>query len=242
MSAISNHRSDRYYRLIRSAGSRCFRLFYLLLLLAIVLAAGCATRPSNQATRFESCDPVADAPVKRGELEKALADHERLLVETPHNCLAMYHLGFLWGRLGDRHKEVSYYEAAIACGRKADDGLYFNLGMAYADLGDLSRAGQAFEQAIAIHPDHADNYFGLGLTQQAAGRPKQAEAAFLKAISIDPKHRDAHLALARLYLDQSRWDQAELQLEGVERIDPGNEDAKELRRLLESRRALQYER
>jgi tetratricopeptide (TPR) repeat protein len=242
MPTISAPRPNRLYRRIRWAGFGRLHISHLLLLFILAPPAGCATQPHHQTVRLESCDPVADAAVESGELEKALAGHERLLAKTPGNCLTMYHLGFIWGRLGDRHKEVGFYEAAIKCGLMTNDGLYFNLGMAYGGLGDLDRAVQTFERAIAINPDHADNYFGLGLMQQAAGKPEQAEAAFLHAVSVDPEHRDARVALARLYLDQSRWDQAELQLEAVERIDPGAEDVRELRRLLESRRALQYER
>lgn len=242
MAVLSTHMPEGVYRPIRSTGSGRLSLFHLPMLLIVALAAGCATHPTHPTDRLEACDPAADAAVERGELEKALEGHERLLAKTPGNCLTMYHLGFIWGRLGDRQKEVGFYEAAIKCGHKTDEGLYFNLGMAYGGLGDLDRAVQIFERAIAINPDHADNYFGLGLMQLAAGRPEQSEAAFLHAISIDTAHRDARLALTRLYLDQSRWDQAEQQLESIERIDPGDEDAKQLRRLLESRRALQYER
>lgn len=243
MPAVSNNIPDRRKPFSRTAAPvpRSGRSLLCVLLCIAGLVAGCASRPPDRREPPPACDPSADAAVERGELEKALVGHDRLLAREPANCLAMYHIGYIWGEMGDRRREIHYYEAAIQCGRTADDRLYFNLGMAYADSDDMDRAVQAFERAVAISPK-ADNYFGLGMVHQASGRPKQAEAALLRAVSADPAHREAHIALVRIYLDQDRWQDAESHLDSVGRIDPANEEAQELRQLLRSRRAMQYER
>jgi tetratricopeptide (TPR) repeat protein len=212
------------------------------LLLAGLLLAGCAGRNPNPSAFQETCNPSADAAVEAGNWETGLAEHEQLVIKEPANCLALYHLGFIWGHLGDRQQEIESYEAAIRCGYAADDGLFFNLGMAYGDAGELDRAIRSFERAAAINPENPDAHFGLGLIHQRAGRRDLAESALLRALSADPMHPYARLMLVRLYLDQSRWRQAQKHLETMRRIDPDDEEAQELRELMRSRRALEYQR
>jgi len=219
----------------------CDRLLLLLVLLPTVfLVSACAGRQARPNVPQQICNASADAAVASGNWEKALADHERLLIKEPANCLAMYHLGFIWGQLGGRDQEVEYYESAVECGFVSDDSLYFNLGMTYADTGEFDKALHSFERAAAINPENPDVHFGLGMLHQREGRPEMAEEAYLQALSIDAMHRQAHLMLTRLYLDQSRWDEAEEHLKTMRRIDPDDEEAEELRALMHSRRALEY--
>jgi tetratricopeptide (TPR) repeat protein len=209
--------------------------------LAMVMLAACATRmPPPEAP--PQCDPVADEAVRQGDWELALKEHQRVVREQPGNCLACYHLGFIWGQLGDREKEVRFYEAAIDCGYTDDDRLFFNLGMAYTERGDSRRALAALERAAGLNADNPDNFFGLGVANQLAGRQAEAEAALLDALRLDDGHADARLALIRLYLDQGRWEDARRQLERIKPGDPGYETASELRQLLESREAEAYRR
>ena len=208
-------------------------LVYGLLLIA------CATpTPTLQTDR--ECHPGIDAAVQTGDWETARLAHERLLAENPDNCLALYHLGYIWGQIGDRAQEVQFYEAAVDCGYTDDDRLYFNMGMAYADLGNVPEASRALERAVQLRPHHADNHFGLGLMHQLAGRSDEAEASFLNALNLDRTHEDARLALIRLYLDQSRWDDARQHLRQINAQDPGFEEAKALWQILESREAAEY--
>ena len=216
-------------------------LILVLLFLPAILIPGCAGQQPSSNEFQQMCNPVADAAVAVGDWETALADHERLLVKEPANCLALYHLGFIWGYLGDRDQEIGFYETAVGCGYASDGQLFFNLGMAYGDIGELDRAVEAFERAVAINPENPDAHFGLGVTHQKAGRRDEAESALLRAVSADPLHRYAHLMLVQLYLDQSRWNEAEAHLETIRRIDPDDEEAEELRALMRSRRALEYD-
>lgn len=210
-------------------------------LLSVLLLAACAAHtPAPEAPR--QCDPVADEAVNRGDWELALKEHERVIREQPGNCLALYHLGYIWGQFGDRAKEVRFYEAAIDCGYVDDDRIFFNLGMAYADQGNTRLAVQALERATQLDPDNPDNFFGLGVTNRLDGRPAEAEAAFIATLRLDDTHTDARIALIRLYLDESRWEEARNQLKRIEPDDQGYEAAQELWRTLESREAEAYHR
>ncbi len=216
--------------------------WFIWLTSVLALLGGCASQPGPAMSATWHCDPVLDAQVDHQEWEKALAGHERLLASEPGNCLAMYHSGYIWGHIGERDKEIQLYEQALACGYRDDDRLYFNMGMAYGDLGDLGRASEAFKKASAIAPGNADNYFGLGLIALAAENQPQAEQAWLHAVKIDPRHWDSHLALARLYLDQSRWDAARPHIDAVRQGEPDNEEVDEVEEILKTREAIQYAR
>lgn len=209
---------------------------------ALFMVLACAAQPVGPPGPAPGCDPVIDKAVQEGDWQKALTDHEQFLARNPGDCLAMYHLGYIYGQMGDRLEEIRYYEQAAQCGYKHDDLLYFNMGMAKADVGDLPGALQSFETAAAINPENPENQFGIGLVYQTSGRSADAEQAWLHAVKLDPRHRESRLALARLYLDQSRWQEARAQLDAVCKIDPHNDEARELKELLRSRQALEYRR
>lgn len=228
----------------RWCGRKAFRLgvagFVVWGLLLVVV--GCATPLPDGDLVARQCDAAADAAVERGDWQAALEGHLALLGQSPDNCLARYHLGYIRGQLGDRRREIAAYEQAVTCGYDQDDRLFFNLGMAYGDLGDLERADRALERAVALAPDNGDNHFGLALVAAAAGRSEKAEQALQRAITVAPTHLEARLELVQLYLGQGRWDEARAQLAAVRAMDPGNREAALLQQILESRQAGQYGR
>lgn len=231
MSRTAHHKGQAF---VRRAG------FALLAAGVLLIVAACASQTARPSRRVGQCDPGIDKAVEDGDWEKALVNHEQLLSQKPDDGMAMYHLGYIWGQLGDRGKEIQFYEQAVQCGYANDDLLYFNMGMAKADRGDLDGALQAFETAVEINTANPENQFGKGLIYQASGRSTDAEHAWLRALALDPQHGESHLALARLYLDQSRWADARVHLEAIQKEDPDNEEAQELRERLHAREALEY--
>jgi tetratricopeptide (TPR) repeat protein len=223
-------------RFVNFITSSTWSIFVLATALCIVwLLAGCAGIQARPEPRW-GCSPEADAAVEKGDWEAAREAHETLLDQTPDNCLALYHLGYIWGRLGSRDEEIAHYHKAEACGYVHDGQLYFNLGMALADINDIDGAIAAFEQAVALDPRNADHYFGWGLVAQADGRDDLAERVLLEAVDLMPRHREARLVLARIYLDQSRWADARAQLEAVIGQDADNPEARDLWQTMEARR------
>jgi tetratricopeptide (TPR) repeat protein len=210
------------------------------ILAGLLLLGSCATTSQGRHAGTWRCDPQADQAVEDGDWEKAQVLHELLLREQPANCLALYHLGYIHGRFGDRLQEADFYNKALDCGYDQDVQLFFNLGMAYADSGRTDLALSVFERGAAVDPDHADIHFGAGVTALEVGRTAMAEKELGRAVSLDPRHWEARLALARLYLDQSRWEQARHELGQVQTGNPENEQAEELLEILEDRRAGEY--
>lgn len=205
---------------------------------------GCSSMGSPPGRTMQKewrCDDDADASVKRQEWDVALSRHQALLNNEPHNCLAIYHLGYIRGKLGDRTQETVLYEKAIQCGLDTDDRLYFNLGMAYGEMNLMDDALSAFERAVSLNSRNAENYFGLGLVAKWAGRIERAEAALIQTVDLDPRHWEAHMLLTRIYLDKGRLDAARPHLDHLLEHVPDNDDVEALRQIYEDRRVTSFE-
>jgi tetratricopeptide (TPR) repeat protein len=196
---------------------------------------GCGTAASKKdvmPTPELTCDKDADEALKERRYEKSVILHEFYLKEHPDNGLAMYHLGFSHGQLGDHENEVKCYEKAIDLGFYGAS-IFFNLGMVYGEMGKYEDSVRIFKKAMKIEPGRADNHFGLALAYQQMGSYEPAEEEFKKALELDPEDVDAIYFLGAQYVAAGRIDEAENLLEKLTKIDPDNEMALELKRMLE---------
>jgi len=191
--------------------------------------AGCSKRMAetrSAPTRTWSCSDEADRAMKLHDYQTGILLHERLLEKDPTNALALYHLGYAYGQIGDHRQEVFHYEKAIALGFSAGR-IYFNLGMAYGELSEIEKAISAFKKSLEINPETSDSHFGLAMAYYEKGiADKWAEEEFLKTIDIDPIHIDARLYLSILYADRGEIQKACHQLREILKIDPTNERAR----------------
>ena len=196
---------------------------------ALCAGAGCSKgllRKRPIAEKAWTCDNAADEAMKQRDYEMAIHLHERFLEKKPADALALYHLGYAHGQLGDHLNEASYYEEAIALGFKKD-GIFYNLGMAYGELNNIEKSISAFRKALEIDTDDADNHFGLAMAYYQKGFiDRLAEEEFLQAIKIDPGHMDARLYLSNLYTDRGEPQKAAEQLRKILEIDPANARAR----------------
>ena len=110
--------------------------------------------------------------------------------------------------LKDYEKAVSYYQAAIAKGKKSYTApvCYFNMAASYEELGKLSEAAEAYRTAAETEEfgmaSHA--YFSLGRVLEAQGDYAGAVEAY-KALNDKSSDDDwSHLAKTRIIDLQSQ--------------------------------------
>ena len=202
---------------------------------AVCVGAGCSkvlSEKSAEPVKGWTCDKEADEAMKRNDYEAGISLHERFLEKEPENALALYHLGYAYGQIGEHLREVSYYEKAIALGFR-EEGMFFNMGMAYGELNQTEKSISAFKQALDMNPGNADNHFGLAMAYQKSAADKPAEEEFLKAIEIDPRHVDARLYLSLLYREWGEIQKAAEQLRKVLEIDPTHSGARKFLKKIE---------
>ena len=213
---------------------RYFQLVYLSSLVVClagpISGAGCSKGVLGRRldlVKTWTCDKQADKAMEQHDYEAGILLHQRFLEREPANGLALYHLGYAYGKIGYHQKEAFFYEKAIALGLK-EDHIFFNLVMAHGELNQLEKAIDAFKKGLAVNPISADNYFGLALTYEKSGRYEAAESAFKKAIEINSEHFDARFYLSLLYKDMGEFQKARSQLRAILEIDPSNVSALEL--------------
>lgn len=203
----------------------------LLWLSALTLTLGSPNfAPGNKNKELVTkwtCDKAADEAMKRRDYGAGIALHERFLEKQPGNGLALYHLGYGYGQLGDHQMEVFYYEKAITLGLETEQ-IFFNLGMAYGELDETEKSIKAFKKALQINPGSAEYHFELAMAHLEMGDKKLAEEELLKVIDIDQGHVEARLLLSRLYLERSEIKKAAEQIREVLKMDPTNEEARRL--------------
>ncbi|MCK5551797.1 MAG: tetratricopeptide repeat protein, partial [Deltaproteobacteria bacterium] len=180
----------------------------VILLLFLFLYAGCSIGHRGQSrSRIQAiCDKGADSYLEKGDWQKAIESHERIVRENPHFALAHYHLGYAYGFMGKQDREIDEYERAIQLGLKRFD-LFYNLGMVYAEhLGDYDRALELFKQAERMDPKDDEIHYALGLAYWFKEAESQAVAELLKTINLNPRHIEAHALLGEIYFRRGQYD------------------------------------
>ena len=162
-------------------------LFPAFLLIIILAWCGCgtATVKKDVSSSVFTCDKKADDALKNKSYEKSIILHEFFIKENPDNGLAMYHLGYSYGQLGDHENEIKYYEEAIKKGYYSP-GIFFNLGMAYGEMERFDDAMKMFGKAIELNPEDVDAIYNLGTLYLENGQEEKAKEQLEKLMKIDP--------------------------------------------------------
>ena len=77
---------------------------------------------------------------------------------------------------------------------------YYNLGMAWKQLGRLNEAIAAYQQALKLNPTHAEAYQNLGVALLKGGNVGASLAAFKEAIVLYEQHNPAEAKRIRTEL------------------------------------------
>ena len=92
--------------------------------------------------------------------------------------------------LGQAEKAIEAYSHAIKL--KPDFVAYNNRGVAYGAKGDLGRAIQDHDKAIALNPDYAESYNNRGVAYGKKGDHDHAIQDYDKAIALKPDYAEAY--------------------------------------------------
>jgi len=103
-----------------------------------------------------------------------------------------------------------------------------NLGMAYADAKENTKAKETYEKAIALDPKNPIAYHNLGNILRDSSGKEQAIANYEKAIELDPSFFHSYSALIDLYLKEKNYPKALEYLKKAKELQPGNENIENL--------------
>lgn len=109
------------------------------------------------------------------------------------------------------HQVTFEADAALSPFYKMDPSstpLYWYKGESFFLMGDFEKAKEAFEQSLALHPNHIHVLNNLASTLVKLDQPNAAKAHYRKALEISTSFEEAHLNLAAvLYTENpdSSW-------------------------------------
>lgn len=179
-----------------------------------------AKKAIQKALTLEPKSPRAmafymDVLLREGKQTQSLAVARQLSVMAPKDAQVLAKLGYVFTAM------QCYAEARDSFQRAVDlqpgNGLHhFNLGTALRASGDLERAEQCFDKAIALNPDEFEAFYARsGLRKQTVDANHTQELESLLAQPAADWRRHAHIAfaLAKEYDDLKQYDRAFATLE-----------------------------
>ncbi len=126
---------------------------------------------------------------------------------TPMSPQLLFSLGTLFAQHGMYVRAVDYLRQVPA--ERADDALYFNLGLSYSHLLRFDEARKCYFEAVDKHPGHPDAYLHVGLDYTASGDPRMAIPWLFRAHALAPARTDISYALAEQLLQLGYFNTAQ---------------------------------
>ncbi len=188
-------------------GSRLKAVLCPMMVALIIGASFAVTEASAVNTDNEICNVSADAALGSEDYLRAIALHRHLVAIDPKSGLAHYHLGFAYGMLGQRDRELAEYLKAADLGVRQWD-LYLNLGRIYLEKFDYSAAIGALAVAEALGPRYPETHFNLGLAYERQQRYSLAEQEMLTALRLGADPASACNSLAVIYAEKGNLAEA----------------------------------
>jgi tetratricopeptide (TPR) repeat protein len=96
----------------------------------------------------------------------------------------------------------------------------FNLANSLAERGKLDEAATAYQQAIALQPNHGHAYINLGMMLRKLGHLEAAVQSYRRGIEITSDSAHAYFSLGNVLVDMEQLSEAIKCFEAAVRLDP----------------------
>jgi tetratricopeptide (TPR) repeat protein len=133
--------------------------------------------------------------------------YAEMLIEVKHDSpVAMEALAALAFAAGDLPNAAQQCRNLVTASPDHFENWY-NLGVAYHQMGNFGKAVEAYQRAITINPTSAQAHLNLGAARQETGDLAGARQSYEKALECEPNRSAAmwNLALALEQLGERRW-------------------------------------
>lgn len=145
------------------------------------------------------------AEYNKGDLDKTIADGEKLVASDNTNIKALVMLATAYAEKGNlTFNENEYGKKAIETANKVlaininDAQALQVVGYANEIMGNYEEALRNYDRVVGIAPESAQGYSNKGHVYDLQGDHLNAETWYKKALAIDPKNDHALVNLARI--------------------------------------------
>lgn len=163
-----------------------------------------------------------EANYKAGEYEAAVRDLREAVRLSPDWEDPHYVLALALTELGKLPEAIDEFTQVVNLAIKNEPKILalYNMGNAYADLGEYQQAIESYQQAIKLNATLSKPHNNLGLAYAAANRLADALAEFQQAVKLKPDYAEAHYNLGVAYLQLGRKQEAEEQKRILWKLNP----------------------
>ncbi len=140
-------------------------------------------------------------------------------------------LAYLEGRWFEQRYDFPRAEAAFRRALTYDPEsltLWRELVLVLTKNGEVQKAVQDFQRALAKQPTDPAWVFLMGEVYEAAGNTAEAEAAYRQAVTLVPPHAGALTALGALLMERAQEDEGVPFLEKALAADPNSREARQI--------------
>ena len=219
-------RSNTWPRRLRRAGASGRRVATSVVLLALLLAAGCSLMPTRSGSGGDTVEIVLHA-VSQGETLESIGDD---FYGTPRAASYLAEInGIEAGQVLEAGSTVEVpvgAEDVERYRRRTEAKIIYNRGTILADAGDYAKAKEEFTLALRADPRFVDAGYNLSVVMLATGEPERAVAILEQVMAIRPDVALFEFALGKAHFDAERVPEALEHFENAVRLDPSLEDAR----------------
>ena len=164
----------------------------------------------------------AEADYRAGRSAAAVPELKEAIKENPNSHESHYLLALSLTETGKLKEAIEEFKRVIELADKNDPKVlsYYNMGNAYADLGEHDQAIESYKQAIKLNPTLSKPHYNLGLAYAASRRTSDAAAEFAEAVKLRPDYAQAHYNLGVAYLQLGKKQEAEEQSRKLGTLKP----------------------
>jgi len=171
----------------------------------------------------DTCIALASARIIKGETELALDSYREGLKYHPENTVLRGELALVLLQRNRLDEAITELEQLVKI--KADSTTYCNLGIAWAQKGQLNKAMEYYAKSIQLKPDNAKARYNLGNAYFAQNMPEKAIAEYRAAIRVIPDYVRAYDMLAIVLIQAGKIEEAIVTYEQALKIDPADKNA-----------------
>jgi protein O-mannosyl-transferase len=128
-------------------------------------------------------------------------------------------MGRAWHQTSLWRSNETLWTHALAC-TSPNSGAHHALGNTFLGLGQIDKAVEQFEAAIAIEPGYAMAHYNLGVALASLGRLDEAMEQYRKTVQLQPNNPAAHNNLGNALLIRGQIETGMLHCQEALRIDP----------------------
>ena len=134
-----------------------------------------------------------------GDYDGAIARYEQVLKENPNDVLALYEMSYSYYTQKNYQKSIEVGFRAAQYKSPLLEAIYVQLGSAFDESGDPSKAVETYRFGIKLEPSSALLQYNLALTYYRRQQLEDAKGAVKKAAALDPSHPSSQLLLSSIF-------------------------------------------